>query len=362
MPALSKEKQTPPTNPNSSDYIDIDEIGATLIAGESIAKTPTRLPSATAQLPTLRPSATLLPTPTSFKLVIPKPSAVPVCDYARFVADVNIPDGTHFPPGARFVKTWRIKNYGTCSWTADYALIFDSGAMMGGSSINLGKTVKPGETIEISVTLTAPGQPGTHRGYWKIRNTKGIAFPSRFYVEISVTEDDPPPHDPRIRYDFAERICDAVWVNDSSTLLPCPGVEGDQRGFALQVPRPVLETGYIDNEPALLTHPPLKENSGIVGWYPSIHINPGDTFQTIIGCERYANQCNVRFQLSYVTESGKTGTLGEWDEHYNDAFTRLTVDLNPLAGEDVYFFLALHSNGDASGDRALWLRPRIQGP
>ena len=37
------------------------------------------------------------------------------CYWAQFIADVTIPDGTHFTPGAAFKKTWRIRNIGTCS-------------------------------------------------------------------------------------------------------------------------------------------------------------------------------------------------------------------------------------------------------
>lgn len=40
----------------------------------------------------------------------PRPvAAVTACDAAEFVADVTIPDGTSFAPGAAMVKTWRLK-------------------------------------------------------------------------------------------------------------------------------------------------------------------------------------------------------------------------------------------------------------
>ncbi|HGJ66308.1 TPA: hypothetical protein ENS27_13160, partial [bacterium] len=46
------------------------------------------------------------------------------CNWAGFVADVTVPDGTSFAPGAAFIKTWRLKNIGTCTWTGKYGLSF----------------------------------------------------------------------------------------------------------------------------------------------------------------------------------------------------------------------------------------------
>ena len=56
------------------------------------------------------------------------------CDWAQFIADVTVPDGTTYTPGATFQKTWRLKNIGYCTWTTSYALVFDSGQQMGASS------------------------------------------------------------------------------------------------------------------------------------------------------------------------------------------------------------------------------------
>ncbi len=34
-----------------------------------------------------------------------------------FVADVTVPDDTHFSPGQTFDKTWRLQNAGDCEWS-----------------------------------------------------------------------------------------------------------------------------------------------------------------------------------------------------------------------------------------------------
>lgn len=99
------------------------------------------------------------------------------CDRALFVEDISIPDNTTMAPGALFTKTWRIQNDGTCTWTTDYALVFDSGDEMDApASVPLSNEVPPGQAIDISVNLKAPGSPDTYRGNFKIKNAAGEIF------------------------------------------------------------------------------------------------------------------------------------------------------------------------------------------
>ena len=66
------------------------------------------------------PTATPVP-PTN----TPVPTAITYCDWAAFITDVTVPDGTQFAPGEVFTKTWRLKNIGTCTWTPDYDIAFE---------------------------------------------------------------------------------------------------------------------------------------------------------------------------------------------------------------------------------------------
>jgi len=115
------------------------------------------------------------------------------CDRAVFVTDVTVPDGTEFEPGEDFKKTWRLKNDGTCTWTTSYALVFaDGSAMNGPVSVPMPENVASGETIDLSVNLTAPSKSDTYRGNWRLRNASGAVFgigtkaDKPFYVEIEV--------------------------------------------------------------------------------------------------------------------------------------------------------------------------------
>jgi len=117
----------------------------------------------------------LLPPP---EPVPTEPSPAPTCtDRASFVSDVTIPDNTYLSPGQSFVKTWRLRNSGTCTWTTDYALVSAGGHSLGApSSVPLPEAVAPGGTVDLSVTLTAPTANGAYEGKWQLRNAEGSLF------------------------------------------------------------------------------------------------------------------------------------------------------------------------------------------
>jgi hypothetical protein len=144
------------------------------------------------------PPATATPTEVVPTLTVTLTSTITAtgipCDRATFVKDVTIPDGTELTPGEDFTKVWQLKNTGSCTWNSAYSLVFDHGDSMGGpasKSLTSG-TVAPGQTVNVSVDLTAPNTPDTYKGYWKIRNPTGIVFgvgasgDTAFWVEIKV--------------------------------------------------------------------------------------------------------------------------------------------------------------------------------
>lgn len=145
-------------------------------------------PTDTAEPPTDTPppmaSPTLEPLPAT---------STPACtDLAALIYDVTVPDNTHMPPDRAFAKAWRLQNAGTCTWTTGYALVFDSGAQMGGpASQPLTGDVLPGATVDLSVILTTPSAAGTYRGNWKLRNEQGETFAladgEPFHVQLVVS-------------------------------------------------------------------------------------------------------------------------------------------------------------------------------
>lgn len=94
----------------------------------------------------------------------------------EYVADVTIPDNTVLAPGAAFLKTWRVKNTGTCTWDTTYQLVFADGNQMGGpAGVNVNSTA-PNATVDISVNLLAPTTSGTHTARWRLKASNGAIF------------------------------------------------------------------------------------------------------------------------------------------------------------------------------------------
>lgn len=110
-----------------------------------------------------------------------------VLSYDPATVDVNIPDNTVMAPGQDFIKTWRVKNAGTCPWGAGYALAFTgTGDDMDGRFIALTEVVQPGQEVEVSIQFKAPAQAGVYVSTWSMRNPQGFLFPEAIYVKIIV--------------------------------------------------------------------------------------------------------------------------------------------------------------------------------
>jgi hypothetical protein len=148
-------------------------------------------PSATNTQPaTATSTASLTPavTSTAFATSTSSGGSSGGCDRAGFVSDVTVPDGEDHAPDSTFVKTWKLRNAGTCSWSTSYSVVFVSGNAMGGpASQALTGTIAPGTTVDISLNLTAPHETGSYTGYWTLKNASGQTFGDSFYVQIDVT-------------------------------------------------------------------------------------------------------------------------------------------------------------------------------
>ena len=100
-----------------------------------------------------------------------------VCERVRFIDDVTIPDDTVMSPGQTFRKVWRIQNAGSCAWNSGYQLVYTGGDAMGTTyGVTLPGPVNPGETVDVSIDLTAPFAYGTYQSNWKLRSPSGNVF------------------------------------------------------------------------------------------------------------------------------------------------------------------------------------------
>jgi len=290
--------------------------------------------------------------------VILSPVATARCDAATFVTDVSYRDGTVVTRGSSFTKTWRLRNGGTCTWTTSYDLVFVSGDRMGGAAETaLPRSVAPGQTIDLSIGLTAPEANGSYRGYWKLRNSSGQLFgigasaATAFWVDIRVRGKT------HIAYDFAANYCDADWENNNAS-LPCPGDEGDEAGYVVNLAHPRLESGASQGEPGLLMVPRETNNGLIRGQFPSFTVETGDRFRAWVYCRYGASKCNVTMRLDYLND-GQIRTLGTWHEAYEGKYFPVDLDLSSLNGQTLKFILVVLANGSAVEDEAIWLGPHI---
>ncbi len=155
------------------------EVEPTPTSAETETPTPTETVTATPPPPTARPTNT------------PEP-----CDKAApgSPIDVTIPDDTVMTPGQTFQKTWRLINTGTCTWNNQYAVVWVSGEKLASSDVFfISGSVAPGQSIDITVPMTAPTAAGSYQSNWRLRNSAGVLFgigergDAAFWVRIKVS-------------------------------------------------------------------------------------------------------------------------------------------------------------------------------
>jgi polar amino acid transport system substrate-binding protein len=139
----------------------------------------------------------VIPVPTPEPEATPVPTGpAPACiDAMQWVADLTYDDQnmTQLPqlaPGQSFVKSWRVRNVGTCTWDDSYALFYAGGntpaSRMGGQPAAVDRLVQPGEEYDFNVNLAAPLIPGVYQAFWTMRNGAGEPFGDRLWVGIDV--------------------------------------------------------------------------------------------------------------------------------------------------------------------------------
>lgn len=289
-----------------------------------------------------------------------QPAQAATCYWAQFIADVTIPDGTSFAPGAAFTKTWRMKNIGTCAWTsADVSLIFDSGEKMNApASVAMPTTVNPDQTVDITVSMTAPSAAGHYFGYYKFKSASGGVFGigttanKSFWVEIYTTGSF------SAGYDFTANAASAAWSSGAG-VLSFPGADGSANGYSLKRDRPKPENGIETAQAGLVFVPNNVSNGYIQASYPVFRVQSADRFQATIGCEYGATNCYVAYRLDYQIGSNAVRTFWTFREKYEGLVYNVNLDLSSLAGQDVKFILVISAYGTPLEDRALWINPII---
>jgi len=140
---------------------------------------------------TLTPEATITATQSVLAQVTnAEGTTVALCDSLTFdvaTVDVTIPDNTIMTPGQDFIKTWKVKNNGSCPWGAGYELVYAGYENeMSGQFQPLPEVVQPGQEVDVSVQFQAPDAAGTYLSAWQMENPAGVTFEEIIFVKVIV--------------------------------------------------------------------------------------------------------------------------------------------------------------------------------
>jgi hypothetical protein len=124
----------------------------------------------------------------------------PACDPdATFVANVTIPPGTAFRPGARMEKVWQVLNNGSCAWGVGYELVRTQGGELDAPDTVPIPPTAAGASADLAVTFQAPSRAGTYSDTWQLRSPDGTTFGPALVLSIEVeiqAEESHPPNAP----------------------------------------------------------------------------------------------------------------------------------------------------------------------
>jgi hypothetical protein len=303
---------------------------------------------------------------------------------------VTVPDGTTITATEKFTKTWRFENTGTCSWTTDYKLVFIGGDKMDAPDfISMPKNVAPGESVDLSIDLTAPAIEGRYKGVWILEDSRGNRFglgsnsrgeiwvqirsviaPTSVVTEttaplatqtLAPTETIAPTAIPlftsALVNDLAAQSCSAAWTSNTGTLA-CPGSAGDANAPAVITSSLALEDGIIPEQPSIAVIPGTA-NGFVTGIYSEYTVQAGDHFRALASCEANSSGCSVLFRVRYQEGSNEIVDLWAAAEFLDGQYTTVDIDLSPLTGKTIKLILDVKSLNSGATDRALWVAPGV---
>lgn len=106
---------------------------------------------------------------------------------AKFVSHLTVADHNAVSPASTFIKAWRVQNTSRIAWPEGVRLV-----CVGGHPLGLSEeghpvpAVAPGDTVDISVKLTAPPYPGRNVGYFRLVTADGTRFGHRLWCDLVV--------------------------------------------------------------------------------------------------------------------------------------------------------------------------------
>ena len=174
-------------SPPALEAIKVPSPIATVLRSPSMTiQTPSTVPASIPTTPLVAPKPEMsqtIPQPASLytSFIASRPAPEPIKLSAAFVEDMNVADGTTFPPGAEFIKCWKLINDGRCDWPTETILVFVGGHRMAAfpnapNSYEVGK-VAISQAVDVwAGDLKAPEEAGVYNSFWRLRNGENGEF------------------------------------------------------------------------------------------------------------------------------------------------------------------------------------------
>lgn len=115
---------------------------------------------------------------------------------ARFMGDSTIPDRSHVFPCQTLIKTWVVKNNGAVPWPEGTKVVFKKGDLPSIESefdVRTNQKVLVDQTVDVSVVVKTPPEPGRRRAMFRLRDPQGNFFGPRLWCDVFVVEEDAVP-------------------------------------------------------------------------------------------------------------------------------------------------------------------------
>ncbi len=241
--------------------------------------------SAVFSIQTGKPQPTAAPTTAPTRVPTAVPSSHGCTDAAAFVADMSVPDDSLLQPGQAFVKIWRLKNVGTCTWTSGYLVSYITGTTMSQQpaywAMGSKDRIVPGQMLDVRVNMQAPMQNGTYQSYWGLKGLDGRLMPisggangNSFFVKIKVS-DIPSGMITDMRVEIEPEQGSGAACTPNSTYLVHAYITSNgplSVGYQLMSSAGQISAGYFMSG---YTDPALNVVNGTVDFEPSMFTDGG---------------------------------------------------------------------------------------